>query len=99
MSTWLTYEMESFICKWCLYNSKHLDASLSYLQEGKLTFHELSELSFGDSPGEHSCHLSFVNKLREHWHKGQNAIVFDDRADQVIASFIQLFYSFLILMC
>ncbi|XP_041027437.1 uncharacterized protein LOC121267581 isoform X1 [Juglans microcarpa x Juglans regia] len=67
------------------YESRHEKAEIGPHkadEEGKPTFHELSEFSFGDSPAEHSCHLNFVNNLREHWHKGQNAIVFDDHADQ-----------------
>ncbi len=61
------------------------------LQEGKSTICELSELSL---PGEHRRHLSFVNKLRERWHKGHSAIVVDEHAEQVNASFIQFLVNF-----
>ena len=90
----------------CLYSSLRTDYTLSFmlhyfvlnnlliLQEEKSTIRELSELSFGGSPGEHNRHLSFVNKLREHWHKGQNAIVVDDHAEQVNTSYIQFLVNF-----
>lgn len=32
----------------------------------------------GVNPGLGNSNLDAVNKLREHWHKGQNAIVIDD---------------------
>lgn len=90
----------------CLYSSLRADYTSSFmlyhfvlnnllvLQEEKNTICELSELSFGGSPGEHSRHLSFVNKLREHWHKGQNAVVVDDHPEQVNISYIQFLVNF-----
>ncbi|CAI8614611.1 unnamed protein product [Vicia faba] len=52
-------------------------------EERKVSFFELSELSsFGDSPGLYNQHLSYVNKLRMCWHKGQSAVIIDDQIDQ-----------------
>ncbi|XP_050243059.1 uncharacterized protein LOC126691856 isoform X4 [Quercus robur] len=78
------------------YESRHkksesLSSAYKADEEEKSTIRELSELSFGGSPGEHNRHLSFVNKLREHWHKGQNAIVVDDHAEQEQAVKVILF--------
>ncbi|GMY14764.1 chromodomain-helicase-DNA-binding protein 2-like isoform X2 [Fagus crenata] len=66
------------------YESRHKKAerlSSAYKgdEEGKSTICELRELSL---PGEHRRHLSFVNKLRERWHKGHSAIVVDEHAEQ-----------------
>ncbi|OMO73589.1 SNF2-related protein [Corchorus olitorius] len=43
---------------------------------------DLSQLSFGGSPGEYDRYQNYVNKLLAHWHKCQNAVVYDDQADQ-----------------
>lgn len=51
-------------------------------EESKVSFTELSELSSGDSPGLYNQHLSYVNRLRMHWHKGQSAVIVDDQIDQ-----------------
>ncbi|XP_065632372.1 uncharacterized protein LOC112025285 isoform X3 [Quercus suber] len=78
------------------YESRHkksesLSSAYKADEEEKSTIRELSKLSFGGSPGEYNRHLSFVNKLREHWHKGQNAIVVDDHAEQEQAVKVILF--------
>ncbi|XP_017976902.1 PREDICTED: uncharacterized protein LOC18597975 isoform X4 [Theobroma cacao] len=48
----------------------------------KCSVSELSQLSFGGSPGEYDRYLSYVNKLLAHWNKCQNAVVYDDQVDQ-----------------
>ncbi|WRX24831.1 SNF2 [Theobroma cacao] len=48
----------------------------------KCSISELSQLSFGGSPGEYDRYLSYVNKLLAHWNKCQNAVVYDDQVDQ-----------------
>ncbi|KAK9280486.1 hypothetical protein L1049_014178 [Liquidambar formosana] len=40
---------------------------------------KLSKLPVGGSPGADINYLNSVNKLREYWHKGRNAVVFDDQ--------------------
>ncbi|KAL4340794.1 hypothetical protein GQ457_08G012200 [Hibiscus cannabinus] len=52
------------------------------LQEEKSSFSELSKLSFGVSPGDYGHYLSYVNKLLAHWHKNQNAVVYDNHVEQ-----------------
>ncbi|XP_028808088.1 helicase protein MOM1 isoform X2 [Neltuma alba] len=42
------------------------------------SFSKLSQTPGGFPPGFGINNLDAVNKLREHWHKGQNAVVFDD---------------------
>ncbi|XP_077252881.1 uncharacterized protein LOC143892273 [Tasmannia lanceolata] len=49
------------------------------LQERKVSLPKLSKLPGGHSPGLDNDHLSSVNKLREYWHKCQNAVVIDDQ--------------------
>ncbi|KAL5831110.1 hypothetical protein ACOSQ4_016464 [Xanthoceras sorbifolium] len=51
----------------------------------------LSQLLAGSSSGFDNK-LDFVNKLREYWHKGQNAVVFDDqeRIAKVISFILSL---------
>ncbi|XVE96646.1 hypothetical protein REPUB_Repub02eG0240600 [Reevesia pubescens] len=51
-------------------------------QKEKCSVSELSQLSFGGAPGEYDRYLSYVNKLLAHWHKNQNAVVYDDQVDQ-----------------
>lgn len=75
------------------YESRHkkaerLSSAYKADEEGKSTICELSELSL---PGEHRRHLSFVNKLRERWHKGHSAIVVDEHAEQERAVKVVLF--------
>ncbi|XP_021288943.1 uncharacterized protein LOC110420095 isoform X2 [Herrania umbratica] len=48
----------------------------------KCSVSELSQLSFGGSPGEYDRYLGYVNKLLAHWNKCQNAVVYDDQVDQ-----------------
>ncbi|KAK6244712.1 hypothetical protein QUC31_011121 [Theobroma cacao] len=48
----------------------------------KCSVSELSQFSFGGSPGEYDRYLSYVNKLLAHWNKCQNAVVYDDQVDQ-----------------
>ncbi|XP_020538244.1 protein CHROMATIN REMODELING 4 isoform X2 [Jatropha curcas] len=57
-------------------------STLYAYQSRKANFSRLSQLSSGDSPGAYNHYLKYVNKLREHWYKGHNAIVFYDQADQ-----------------
>ncbi|XP_042510757.1 chromodomain-helicase-DNA-binding protein Mi-2 homolog [Macadamia integrifolia] len=47
-------------------------------QELKGSFLELSKLP-GGCPPELDCHLTFVNKIRECWHKGQNSFLIYDQ--------------------
>ncbi|XP_058103445.1 uncharacterized protein LOC131247018, partial [Magnolia sinica] len=49
------------------------------LQERNGLFHKLPTLPSGCSPGLDNDHLVCVNKLRECWHKCQNAVVIDDQ--------------------
>ncbi|XP_068473323.1 uncharacterized protein [Phaseolus vulgaris] len=51
-------------------------------EERKTFVAELSVLSFGYSRGLYNQYLSYVNKLRMSWHKGQNALIVDDQIDQ-----------------
>ncbi|XP_022634948.1 uncharacterized protein LOC106757728 isoform X6 [Vigna radiata var. radiata] len=51
-------------------------------EETKAFIVELSVLPFGDSPGLYNQYLSYVNKLRMCWYKGQNALIVDDQIDQ-----------------
>ncbi|XP_052728672.1 uncharacterized protein LOC108322436 isoform X2 [Vigna angularis] len=51
-------------------------------EETKTFIVELSVLPFGDSPGLYNQYLSYVNKLRMCWYKGQNALIVDDQIDQ-----------------
>ncbi|KAL4339761.1 hypothetical protein GQ457_08G020180 [Hibiscus cannabinus] len=51
-------------------------------EEEKSSFSELSKLSFGVSPGDYGHYLSYVNKLLAHWHKNQNAVVYDNHVEQ-----------------
>ncbi|CAL5194047.1 unnamed protein product [Lathyrus oleraceus] len=63
-------------------------------EERKVSFTELSVLSsFGDSPGLYNQHLSYVNKLRMCWHKGQNAVIVDDQIDQERVTKVILYIS------
>ena len=48
------------------------------LQGRKASLVKLSKLPGAGSIGIDDNHLSCVNKLRENWHKGLNAIVIDD---------------------
>ncbi|XP_022743956.1 chromodomain-helicase-DNA-binding protein 3-like [Durio zibethinus] len=57
-------------------------SSHSEKEKENCTISELSHLSFGGSSGEYDHYLSYVNKLLAHWHKNQNAVVYDDQADQ-----------------
>ncbi|TKY62142.1 Helicase protein MOM1 [Spatholobus suberectus] len=59
-------------------SKNHFEAN----EERKASFAELSELPSGDSPGYDNQHLSYVNKLRMCWHKGQSAVIVDDHIDQ-----------------
>ncbi|OMO72452.1 hypothetical protein CCACVL1_17802 [Corchorus capsularis] len=52
---------------------------------------DLSQLSFGGSPGEYDCYQNYVNKLLAYWHKCLNAVVYDDQADQ-FASRVRKFF-------
>ncbi|KAF7805613.1 helicase protein MOM1-like isoform X1 [Senna tora] len=65
-------------------NSKNVDrvSSLS----------KLSQMPGGISPGYGNNNLDAVNKLREHWQKGQNAIIIDDhdRIVKVVAFVLSL---------
>lgn len=49
------------------------------LQGRKHSFIELSELPLQGSPDILNRNLTYVNKLREYWHRGQNALVIDDQ--------------------
>ncbi|MED6198358.1 hypothetical protein PIB30_065626 [Stylosanthes scabra] len=51
-------------------------------EERKASFAELSVPPSGDSPVVPNQHLSYVNKLCTCWHKGQSAVVVDDKIDQ-----------------
>ncbi|CAJ2632582.1 unnamed protein product [Trifolium pratense] len=62
--------------------SDGLSNPLEVKEERKDSFTELSELSSGDLPGLYNQHLSYVNKLRMCWHKGQSAVIVDDQIDQ-----------------
>ncbi|CAK8543860.1 unnamed protein product [Lathyrus sativus] len=63
-------------------------------EERKVSFTELSVLSsFGDSPGLYNPHLSYVNKLRMCWHKGQSAVIVDDQIDQERVTKVILYIS------
>lgn len=43
---------------------------------------KLLQLSAGGS-SELNNHLDFVNKLRDHWYQGRNAVVFDDQVSLI----------------
>ncbi|XP_038697598.1 CHD3-type chromatin-remodeling factor PICKLE-like isoform X1 [Tripterygium wilfordii] len=62
-------------------------------EERKGNFSEFSELSFGCSPEIYKQYLSYVKKLYEHWHKGCNAIIFDDQSNKERALKLILFIS------
>ncbi|KAF9598150.1 hypothetical protein IFM89_025590 [Coptis chinensis] len=51
------------------------------LEQRKFTSFKLSKLPGGSVSGPDNDHLNFVNKLREYWHKNQNAVVVDDQAE------------------
>ncbi|XVF76397.1 hypothetical protein PTKIN_Ptkin13bG0263300 [Pterospermum kingtungense] len=57
-------------------------SSISEEKKEKCSISELSKLSLGGSPGEYDRYISYVNKLLAHWHKNQNAVVYDDQVDQ-----------------
>ncbi|KAG5055558.1 hypothetical protein JHK85_008068 [Glycine max] len=59
-------------------SKNHFEAN----EERKASFSELSVLPTGDSPGFYNQHLTYVNKLRMCWHKGQSALIVDDQIDQ-----------------
>ncbi|XP_035545868.1 helicase protein MOM1-like isoform X2 [Juglans regia] len=48
-------------------------------QRKKSSLDKLSQPTTGGSPGFDNNHLSYVNKLREFWDKGRNAVVIDDQ--------------------
>ncbi|XP_027341127.1 helicase protein MOM1-like [Abrus precatorius] len=56
------------------------------------SFNKLSQMPGGVSSGFRNNNLDAVNKLREHWHKGQNAMVIDDhdRILKVVAFILSL---------
>ncbi|XP_054812483.1 uncharacterized protein LOC129313424 isoform X2 [Prosopis cineraria] len=56
------------------------------------SFSKLSQTPGGFPPGFGVNNLDAVNKLREHWHKGQNAVIFDDhdRMVKVVAFILSL---------
>lgn len=57
--------------------------TLTVLQKKKGPLVKVSKLPAGVLPGTDYNQLTFtVNKLREHWHKGQNAVLFDDQVMQ-----------------
>ncbi|XVE76171.1 hypothetical protein DITRI_Ditri12bG0151600 [Diplodiscus trichospermus] len=60
----------------------YLDLKFGATCEEKCGISALPKLSFGGSPGEYDRYLSHVNKLLVHWHKKQNAVVYDDQVDQ-----------------
>lgn len=60
------------------------------------TLSKLSQMPGGVSPGFGNNNLDAVNKLREHWHKGQNAIIIDDHVSMI---FIYLFILFAFHLC
>ncbi|XWS55838.1 hypothetical protein CRYUN_Cryun09bG0034400 [Craigia yunnanensis] len=62
--------------------SERLSSHSEDEEKEKCSISELSHLSFGGSPGEYGRYLSYVNKLLAHWHKNQNAVVYDDQVDQ-----------------
>ncbi|KAK8546312.1 hypothetical protein V6N12_027101 [Hibiscus sabdariffa] len=62
--------------------SERLSSYSEEEEEEKSSFSELSKLSFGVSPGDYGHYLSYVNKLLAHWHKNQNAVVYDNHVDQ-----------------
>ena len=53
------------------------------LQGRKASLVKLSKLPGAGSIGIDDNHLSCVNKLRENWHKGLNAIVIDDHVSLI----------------
>ncbi|XP_050228274.1 uncharacterized protein LOC126677615 isoform X2 [Mercurialis annua] len=58
-------------------------SKLNTYQPRKANICRLSELSSGDAPEACNNYLNYVNKLCEHWHKGENGIIFDDQIDQL----------------
>ncbi|ERN08403.1 uncharacterized protein LOC18995828 isoform X1 [Amborella trichopoda] len=56
------------------------------------TFLRLQKMTGGALAGQEGLHLSSVNKLREMWHKGSNALVIDDqeRIARVISFILSL---------
>ncbi|XP_027188139.1 uncharacterized protein [Cicer arietinum] len=62
--------------------SDGLSNPLEANEERKVFFTELSVIPYGDSPGLYNQHLSYVNRLRMCWHKGQSAVIVDDQIDQ-----------------
>lgn len=68
---------------------------LLVLQQGKHSFTELSELPLRGSADILNCNLIYVNKLREYWHRGKNAIVIDDLVDfsLILSSFCSVYMS------
>ncbi|KAG2670470.1 hypothetical protein I3760_14G087000 [Carya illinoinensis] len=55
----------------------------------KSSLDKLLQLMTGGSPGFDNNHLSYVNKLREFWNNGRNAVVIDDQERiRKVAAFI-----------
>lgn len=52
---------------------------LMILQDKNGSLVKLQKLPDGSPPGLGTSHLETVNKLREFMHKGQSAILFDDK--------------------
>ncbi|XP_010253915.1 PREDICTED: uncharacterized protein LOC104595051 isoform X2 [Nelumbo nucifera] len=48
-------------------------------QKKKGSSFKLSKFPNGVPPGLDNCHLRYVNRLRECWHKDQNALIIDDQ--------------------
>lgn len=49
------------------------------LQGRQSTFTELSKLPLEGSPDICNFNLTYVNKLREYWHRGQHCLIIDDQ--------------------
>ncbi|KAI8012955.1 Helicase protein MOM1 [Camellia lanceoleosa] len=60
-------------------NAKRVSC-LSKEDKGReITFSELSESPSGGLPGVNNQYVSYINKLRECWYSGKNAVVFDNQ--------------------
>ncbi|KAG1359754.1 hypothetical protein COCNU_08G012000 [Cocos nucifera] len=58
---------------------KMLPIPLSHAKVKKNPFYKLPRLPDGCPPGLDNDHLNSVNRLREFWHKSQNAVFIDDQ--------------------
>ncbi|KAL7265076.1 hypothetical protein ACSBR1_002930 [Camellia fascicularis] len=68
-------------CESCQKNAKRVSC-LSEEDKGReITFSELSESPSGGLPGVNNQYVSYINKLRECWYSGKNAVVFDNQDD------------------